>query len=295
LSDILQAVSSPDAIEKYREANAEMERGAKTLGVGSLAWLLLENKIPDNQIPEFATRPEYGHLLNDFASMMSPDVAARLKSLAHEKNSQRLAESKRTADPEFLGNFLTAQLFLQIRFNIAEERFEQICADVPEIVRGMMPVWSFFYLSWLMRLAVRQRYGEEFEAEMMRAAYGRLMNAPREVSDLATQTARYIRYWFDEFDRRFEDFRDKGPVQVAGHEIPFEWGVAMSLLMLDSGSAYFLDRSKIQHADDPRAQEALAKINRDEADTAVGDALIKLKGEAIKFITHAVEIGKALG
>jgi hypothetical protein len=152
---------------------------------------------------------------------MSPEVAERVKAAVERKKSARYAASTKIADPEFLGNFLTAQLLMKINFNISEERFRKICESVPVSVHGSMSLWSFFYLSLLMRITVRDKYGEDFEAEMMRAVYGRLMNAPDEICDLTTQVAKYIRHWFDAFDREFEKLKKEGPKKVEGHEIPF--------------------------------------------------------------------------
>lgn len=286
---------SPEALKNYREANAEMEGGAKKFGFGSLAWLLVENaNQSDEQFEDFVTRPEHAHLLDDFYCCVSPEVADIVKVIVNEKKEDLYIASKKIADPEFLANFLTAQLLLRINFNISESRFNQICERVSLSVRDCMPIWSFFYLSWLMKFTVRNRYGEKFEADMMRSAYGLLMNAPSDVADVTTQMARNLRFWYDTFDSEFENLKKHGPQKIGEHEVPFELGIAMRLLALDEGSPYFADKERANSNGGSIVQDSLHGMFNDDEYVNVADALIEMKNAAIDFIKGAVEIGKPL-
>jgi len=70
---------SPEALLKYREANAYLEENAKLAGVGSLGWLVVENgPMSDDELVDFITRPEYRDLLPDFCSSLAPSVLAKV-------------------------------------------------------------------------------------------------------------------------------------------------------------------------------------------------------------------------
>ena len=71
---------NPETLEAYRKANAFMEENASRIGVGSLAWLIEEYKIPSDKIVSFIAKPEYRDLLNDFFAVLSPSNAQKLKT-----------------------------------------------------------------------------------------------------------------------------------------------------------------------------------------------------------------------
>jgi hypothetical protein len=86
--------ASPEVLAEYRKANARMEEGVRRFGVGSLAWLLLENKISDTaEMIEFVARPERRDLLDEFYATLRPDLAKRFCNSS-------LGDSRRTTyDP----------------------------------------------------------------------------------------------------------------------------------------------------------------------------------------------------
>jgi hypothetical protein len=53
----------PEVLATYRSANRFMEENVRRFGVGSLAWLIREQKIPGGEIVQFVARPEHAHLL----------------------------------------------------------------------------------------------------------------------------------------------------------------------------------------------------------------------------------------
>jgi hypothetical protein len=70
---------SPEALRKYREANAYLEDNAKLAGVGSLGWLVIENEpMSDDEFVDFITRPEYRDLLPNFCANLAPSVFAKV-------------------------------------------------------------------------------------------------------------------------------------------------------------------------------------------------------------------------
>jgi len=70
---------SPEALQKYRAANAYLEGNAKLAGVDSLGWLVIEHgPMSDDELVDFITRPEYRDLLADFCSSLAPSVLAKV-------------------------------------------------------------------------------------------------------------------------------------------------------------------------------------------------------------------------
>ena len=71
---------NPETLEAYRKANAFMEENASRFGVGSLAWLIEEHKIPSDKIVSFVAKPEYRDLLNNFFAVLSSSNAEKLRT-----------------------------------------------------------------------------------------------------------------------------------------------------------------------------------------------------------------------
>jgi hypothetical protein len=77
---------SPEALRKYREANAYLEDNAKLAGVGSLGWLVVENgPMSDDELVDFITRPEHRSLLPDFCSSLAPSVLDKVMTKLSQK------------------------------------------------------------------------------------------------------------------------------------------------------------------------------------------------------------------
>jgi hypothetical protein len=272
---------SPEAITKYREANATMEEGARRIGVGSLPWLLLENKVStEAEMVEFVARPEHRHLRENFYAIIDNDLAEKVKAKIAER-----------PDPQFLGEFLVAQVFLNIRFNIPQEKFRQFSASAPEDVRELVPVWSLLYLMWLMRMSAKLRYGDAFEGEMMRAAYGRMMAAPQQedVSSLTIPFANSMRKWFDMFDTEIDPTFALKPVPE-GDFPAAEWKIAMGLLVSDNESPYYVDADKIKADLNKAVAEVTARMGG--VDATVARALARAKNAALQFIMAAPQLSQ---
>jgi hypothetical protein len=72
---------TPSAIATYRSSNVKTEDRAKRLGVGSLAWLIKENRIDSiEELIRFVTLPEHALLLDSFYETVNPEMAAALKA-----------------------------------------------------------------------------------------------------------------------------------------------------------------------------------------------------------------------
>jgi hypothetical protein len=70
---------SPDSLTIYREVNALMEENARRVGLGSLAWLVLEKgPMSDKEFVRFVTLPEHRELLPNFFSILGPELAMQL-------------------------------------------------------------------------------------------------------------------------------------------------------------------------------------------------------------------------
>jgi hypothetical protein len=287
--------NSPEALKSYREANAFMEENARQIGVGSLAWLVVEKgPMSDDELVRFVTLPEYRELLPDINLTLGPEVAKRVtEELARVRSSE--SPKRAASDAQFFGDFLIGQQFANIRFNIPEEKFQEFVADVPDDLRDLVTLWSMFYLLWLMRMAFRLRRGEEFEAKMMRAAYGRLMATTRklEASSLAVPFAQAMRQWFDLFDNA----ADAAFALKAGKDDDFpaiEWKLASIFLLRDSSSPYYFDATK--HTKDEIHSVAADTVSRmNGVDLVVAKALAKAKNAGLSFILLAPEMKRPSG
>jgi hypothetical protein len=71
----------PEAVAAYKAANRQMEEGARKIGFGSLCWLVEENGISGtDELVVFISQPEHGPLLDDFFSVVGPELADELKA-----------------------------------------------------------------------------------------------------------------------------------------------------------------------------------------------------------------------
>lgn len=64
--------NNPEGLAAYRKANAYMEDNVRRHGLGSLSWLIVENRIAPEDILPYVTRPEHLQLLEDFYSSLAP-------------------------------------------------------------------------------------------------------------------------------------------------------------------------------------------------------------------------------
>lgn len=251
---------------------------------------------------DLAARQHPTHAPNPGAIALRDWIAAAKLTQEQISEAQRLAREwtaarespdpseRASSDEQFFGDFLIGQHFANIRFNITQEKFREFAADIPEDLRDLVSSWCMFYLLWLMRMAFRQKRGEEFEAEMMRAAYGRLMAATQEhgVSSMSVPFAQAMRKWFDLFDSAADAAFALKPVKD-GEFAPVEWKIASIFLIRDSDSPYYLDSAK-QGKDefDSAAAETISRWNG--ADIAVAEALAKAKNAALRFILLAPDM-----
>ncbi len=68
-----------ELVNAYRKANAHMEDNVRRIGISSLAWLIEEHKISDDQLIPFIARPEHSKLLEEFFAVLSPANADAIK------------------------------------------------------------------------------------------------------------------------------------------------------------------------------------------------------------------------
>jgi len=72
---------NPRAIEAYRRANAAIEDRAMRVGVGSLSWLIEENRIESTEeLIQFIALPEHALLLDTFYETVGAEMAVALKA-----------------------------------------------------------------------------------------------------------------------------------------------------------------------------------------------------------------------
>jgi len=97
LTQQLEAVfaNQPETIAALKQANDGMYEIARTLGVGSLAWILDENSVPPDQYIASAMKPEYRHLVPNFLEALGPEgLAKSKKAMVHQLILQSDYKSK---------------------------------------------------------------------------------------------------------------------------------------------------------------------------------------------------------
>jgi uncharacterized protein len=227
---------------------------------------------------------------------MTPAQIIEAQKLAREWRPTKLTpvaaepDGRAFSDAQFFGDFLIGQRFMNIRFNISQEKFNEFFGDVPDDLRDLATSWSMFYLLWLMRMSFKQKRGSEFEAAMMRAAYGRLMGATQQLglSTISVPFALAMRQWFDLFDECVDTTLALKPAEE--NDFPAaEWKAAVGLLIGDRNSPYYFDpaghtKEEIRRA----ATETTSRLNG--VDLVLATALAKAKNSALRFILLAPEM-----
>lgn len=251
---------------------------------------------------DLAARQHSTYGPNPAASALRDGIAAAKMTQEQISEAQRLAREwtatrdspqppeRESLDEQFFGDFLMGQQFANIRFNIPQEQFREFVADIPDDLRDLVSSWCMFYLLWLMRMAFRQKRGDQFEAEMMRAAYGRLMAATQErgVSSMTVPFAQMMRKWFDLFDGAADAAHALKPVND-GQFPATEWKLASIFLVRDSSSPYYFDPAKYGEDEfDSAAEETISRLKG--VDIAVAKALAKAKNAALRFILLAPDM-----
>jgi len=75
----MESVMTPELVNAYRNANAHMEDNVRRIGINSLAWLIEEHRVSDDQLIPFIARPEHSELLEEFFAVLSPTNADSIK------------------------------------------------------------------------------------------------------------------------------------------------------------------------------------------------------------------------
>ena len=99
--------NQPDSIAALKKANDAMFEIARTLGVGSLAWILEENSVPTDQYIPHAMKPEYRHLVPNFIEALGPEGLARSKK--HMVHQLILQSDYRSRNAVFILHGLAAK------------------------------------------------------------------------------------------------------------------------------------------------------------------------------------------
>ncbi|WP_321820806.1 MULTISPECIES: hypothetical protein [unclassified Burkholderia] len=71
--------NDPNFLEAFHRANEMMEQDARFRGIGSLAWLIEEENVSNSETVPFIMRPEHGHLLGDFLSLLPPETISQTR------------------------------------------------------------------------------------------------------------------------------------------------------------------------------------------------------------------------
>jgi hypothetical protein len=103
---------SPNSLLLYRVGNTFMEETAGRVGMGSLAWLILEKgPMSDAKFVQFVTLPEHRKLLPNFYSILGPELAMRLnEALAQIQPKQHGRPSYRKLTVNGVGRFILTVL-----------------------------------------------------------------------------------------------------------------------------------------------------------------------------------------
>lgn len=70
--------NNPGYLQALRAASEAMVSNARFTGAGSLGWLIEEHGVPAEAVVPFVMKPEYGHLLADFLTVVGAEPLAKV-------------------------------------------------------------------------------------------------------------------------------------------------------------------------------------------------------------------------
>lgn len=87
---------NPAALAAFKEANRHQEEAVYKFGVGSLAWLIKENRIPDGEVVAYLARPENKEGLEDFYAALGEPAASVVRAAVEKHVAETRAAKHST-------------------------------------------------------------------------------------------------------------------------------------------------------------------------------------------------------
>ena len=148
-------------------------------------------------------------------------------------NEETILRSEERPDPVFLGDFLVFNLLKPFpKFNIEEERLDELTLNLPENIRDLAKGWTMIYLAWLYKVYAFTKYGMEFTNRLLLEVREKLQKATNyEINGLWP----ILEYWFKNLDSATDNIG----TQIDDVEVPYEVFAALAFIVLDSDSPYY--------------------------------------------------------
>lgn len=192
---------------------------------------------------------------------------SKLKDKLSRKKSPQF-RPKGPPDPKFLGNFLVVQFIDSPRFWLEEAKYREFTWDLPDELKDSTQAWILFYLSWIFKLLISTKYGEDFTNQFVAQAVERFQKAENLEPGLKGLSNTFS-FWMNNLDNSNSHVGTK----FEGMEIPFDYFAALTFLALDESSPYY------------------KKTEIKGVDFDVAKALASAKEAVVDRIQMAVEFG----
>ncbi|MGO9847001.1 MAG: hypothetical protein ACLPKT_10485 [Methylocella sp.] len=177
---------------------------------------------------------------------------------------------------QFLGAILLWQLISNDRILCTEESLTSAAQQIPPQHRNLVKVWENFYVTWLFRVHVKQKFGDDVSRDMMAAVYGRIATNEDRVPGIEI-ISDAIKYWFKLLDDALEH-EMANPAVINDQRLPFAYPAAMNFIMRDDSS--------------PFSKNATPEF--DGFDIAVATALEEVRDASKARIDYTIEKAESL-
>lgn len=177
---------------------------------------------------------------------------------------------------EFLGGILLWQFISNDRILCTEESLATAAQHVSPQYRKLVHLWENLYVTWLYRVHVKQKFGDDVSRDMMAAVYGRIATNEDRVPGIES-ISDGIKYWFKQLDETLEQ-EMANPSVINGASVPFAYPAAMNFIMRDEAS--------------PFSKNATPEF--DGFDIAVATALAEVQDASKQRIDHTIEKAESL-
>jgi hypothetical protein len=163
---------------------------------------------------------------------------------------------------EFLGAILLWQ-FVSAgeRILCTDESLAKAVQHVPQQHRRLVEIWANFYVTWLLRVHVKQKFGDDVTRDMMAAVYGRIGTNEDRVPGIES-IADGFKYWFRQLDDTLE-YAMANPQKIKGENVPFVYPAAFNFIMRDATSPYAKNTAPEFEGFDVQVAQALAVVQDD--------------------------------
>jgi hypothetical protein len=163
---------------------------------------------------------------------------------------------------EFLGATLLWQ-FISAgeRILCTDESLSKAIQHVPQRHSRLVEIWANFYVTWLLRVHVKQKFGDDVSRDMMAAVYGRIGTNEDRVSGIES-IADGFKFWFRQLDDTLE-YAMANPQKINGEDVPFVYPAAFNFIMRDVTSPYAKNAAPDFDGFDVQVAQALAVVQDD--------------------------------